>query len=50
MRGVSDGSCVNFLGVLSLICGHAPQSEISLEDRECLYDEFRNEWDMYVCM
>ena len=33
--------------VLRLICGHAPQSGRSLEDKQSFYDELKCEWDMH---
>ena len=33
--------------VLRLICGHAPQSGRSLEEKQSFYDELKCKWDMY---
>ena len=33
--------------MLRLICGYAPQSGRSLEDKQCFYDELKCEWDMH---
>ena len=33
--------------VLRLICGYAPQSGRSLEEKQSFYDELKCEWDMH---
>ena len=33
--------------VLRLICGYAPQSGRSLEEKESICDKLKNEWDMH---
>ena len=33
--------------VLRLICGYAPQSGTSLEEKQSFYDKLKCEWDMY---
>ena len=33
--------------VLRLICGYAPQSGRSLEEKQCFHDELNCEWVMY---
>ena len=33
--------------VLRLICGHAPQSGRSLDEKLSFYDELKCEWDMH---
>ena len=33
--------------VLRLICGYAPQSVRSLEEKHSFYDELKCEWDMH---
>ena len=33
--------------MLRLICGYAPQSGRSLEDKQSFYDELKCEWDMH---
>ena len=33
--------------VLRLICGYAPQSRRSLEEKQSFYDELKYEWDMH---
>ena len=33
--------------VQRLICGHAPQSGRSLEEKQSFYDEMKCEWDMH---
>ena len=34
-------------GVLRFICGYAPQSGRSLEEKQSFYDELKCEWDMH---
>ena len=34
-------------GVLRLICGYAPQSGRSLEEKQSFYEELKCEWDMH---
>ena len=33
--------------MLTLICGHTPQSGRSLEEKQSFYDELKGEWDMH---
>ena len=51
VRRVSDrvmtAVAVNEEDVLRLICGYAPQSVRSLEERQSFYDELKCEWDMH---
>ena len=34
--------------VLRLICGYAPPSGGSLEEKHSFYDELKGEWDMHI--
>ena len=51
LRGVSDRVMIHVIvfeeDMLRLICGYAPQSGRSLEEKQSFYDELKCEWDMH---